>query len=359
MIVYFSVLIIICLICLLDNKGNSMRPLIISVVLLYLMITLQDGWGGDSEFYSRASDFYSSEQFSFSDLADLEERHGEVGFKYAMTIIPSYRTVQFFFSTFLCLAIYILLYNFVPRKYWALFFIFIFIDRYALMGCISSLPRNGFAASIFLIGTYFIYKRQRIIYLSLIVFAGFFHKSAWIFLPFFLAPMRYVKIEPVACVAGLIFLALISAIIPESWSNLVGAFLASSDYMESYSHYLDDNKAHFDFTLLVPFVIFWGYVIFNAIKVKGYETKEYLFIFLALFTVIFRLLPGMGLSDRFYFYLDYTFFAGMLVIIDKTKNTSTRFLIIASLLFVYGRWFLDYAGTLHFALHWMKYNPIF
>lgn len=366
MLVYFSVLIIICLICLFDNKGDGKRPLLISVGLIYLMITLQEGWGGDSEFYISVSDLYYGWGYSLDDLMNMDEseRHGELGYKIMFTILPSYRIITFICAAVLCFAVYVLVYNFIPRKYWYLFFILMFINKYMLMGDISALPRNGLAASIFLLAVYFLSRNKKIPYLVLVLFGALFHKSILVFLPFVFVPKRPLKIHPLAGVLVLLLVAAFSAVAPGSWGEIISTFLSGSDYLDAYSHYLDENAAHFDLTLLVPFIIFWGGVLFYSTSKGGQDDKNYFFLNFAIFTIAFRLLPGIGMSDRLFFYMDYCMFAGLLIACDKFKPQKGEYfsfgtIVIISILFVYGRWFLEFSRTPHFIQHWMQYNPIF
>ena len=367
MIVYFSVLILICLICYFDKKGDGKRPLIISILLIYLMITLQEGWGGDTGYYAAASEWYSGSGYSIKELNEGYDgdRHGELGYKIMFTHLPSYRVITFICAGVLCLSVYILLHNFVPRKYWFLFFIFMFIDRYMLMGDISALPRNGLAAALFLIALFFLSKKKKLIYLAIIIFAAFFHKSILVFIPLVFVPSHPLKIQPAIGLLSMGLLAIFSAIAPKSWSMIVSTILSESSYLDTYSHYVDESDAHYDLTLLVPFIIFWGYVLLSMLQQKGLNERDSFFLNVAFLTIVFRLLPGLGLSDRLFFYMDYCLFAGMLIAIDKYKIPKGKIIsdnvliIIISLVFVYGRWFLEYSRTPHFVQAWSTYTPIF
>lgn len=323
------------------------------------MITLQEGWGGDTKYYINASEYFYNEGLSYSELQD-NDLHGEIGYKMVFTLMPSYMLFQFIFAFFLCGAIFIVLYKFVPRKYWPLFFVFLFIDKHLLMGDIATLARNGTAVFLFLFAVYFLAKGKRPIYVLIILFASFFHKSALFLLPCVLIPSKSIKIDPAGGAITFVFLAVVSAIVPDTWSNLIGSFLSLSDTLDTYSHYIEDESAHYDLTLVLPFVIYWGYIILSNHQRKiVLSSEESLFLNFALITVIFRLLPGFGLSDRLYFYLNYCFFIGMCILFAKMKQSDERIVLICSLLFVFGRWFIMFSHSPHFIQNWMEYNPIF
>ena len=227
------------------------------------------------------------------------------------------------------------------------------------MGDISALPRNGLAVSLFIMAVYFLSKRKKIPFLIIIVVAAFFHKSVLVFVPFVFIPPRQFKINPTVGVLILLLVAIFSVLTPETWSNIIVSFLNESDYLGAYSHYLDEHAAHFDLSLLIPFIVFWGAILLNTSRINNLDGKDYLFINLALAVILFKLLPGIGMSDRLFFYMDYLMFTGILISIDKIKSSPLNLIVIGSLLLIYGRWFIMFSNTQHFIEHWLIYNPIF
>ncbi len=79
-------------------------------------------------------------------------------------------------------------------------------------------------------------------------------------------------------------------------------------------------------------------------------------MYMALIQIAFSFLPSVGLSGRFYYYINYGFFAGMMVLLEKEKKEAFRLIIILSLIVVFGKQFLTFSRTPYFAEHWLHYH---
>ena len=355
MIVYFSVLAFIILICFLnDDKGNGKLPLGISILAIYLMISFQAGWGGDWEAYNNSFDYYHG--MSLKEILSEGRRQNEIGYKLAFSIIPSYTMLKFIFSAWYCFALYVLFYNFMPRKWWSLAFFFLFINRPLLMGGLCAVARTGFAAASFIIGMYFLAKGQRRYFIVILLIASMFHTSALLLLPLLLVPSKSIKIDAFAGVIIFAAIFLLFLIIPSVWTNFVESLIIGSDTFNEYEFYLDADNGERQLSMLLPFTFLWVYELFVYSKKANYSKNDYLMMNMALIQIIFSFLPSVGLSNRFYYYLNYVFFAGMMVLLDKVENETAKRITIISLILVFGKQFLTFYRTTYFAEHWLYYH---
>ena len=87
MFVYFSVMFLCCiLLYVMRNNDKKVTPLAVAFGTIWLMVSLQYGWGGDHESYS-----FIYSQLKGSDFSSVfsEEIYGESGFKLLMWMMPS------------------------------------------------------------------------------------------------------------------------------------------------------------------------------------------------------------------------------------------------------------------------------
>ena len=357
MIVYFSVLFLILIACYLDKSEKGRFSLVFSLILICLMISLQRGWGGDGNTYYSYFNYYHDEYSSWKDLFE-DTRHGEIGFKIVYFLLPTFEATQFLFSTYYCIALFLLFDNFIPRKFWTLYFIFLFTNRPMLMGSLCAIARTGMAVSSFIIGIYLLSKRKRLWYVLILLFASLFHKSSLLFLPFVLIPPRPMKLNVQFVTIALVLLAIVSVVIPSAWSSIVENFLSVNYTLDGYMNYIDKNEAHYSLNLKIPFFVFWGYSIVKSASLTIIEKKQdYIVLKFAFITIILHLLPALGLSGRLYYFLDYAFFSGMMLVLYKIKDKTERSLILISLLFIFGREFFLFWSTPYFHDYWMVYHP--
>ena len=352
--VYFSVLFFIILICLLSNgKGDGKWPLGISILAIYLMISFQAGWGGDWDNYNKAFDHFQG--MSFNELLE-DEWHGEIGYKVSFAFLPSYESVKFVFSAWYCLGLFVLFYHFIPRRWWPLGFFFLFINRPLLMGGISAIARTGFAVASFIIGLYFLSKDKKWIYLLILIIASLFHTSALFFIPIVLIPTKSVKINGWIGVSIFFGIFLLFLIVPSIWVEFVESLVSSLDVFDEYDLYFEEGVKERSFSLLLPFTFFWIYELFVYSRNTTYSPSDYLVMKVALVQIAFSFLPEVGLAARFYYYLNYGFFAAMMVLLEKEKQQSIRWLLIASLIIVFGKSFMTFYWTPYFADYWLHYH---
>lgn len=356
MIVYISVFLFIVLVCFLsNNKGDGKIPLFICISAIYLMISLQSGWGGDWEAYNTLFDHYHG--MSIHDVL-VDGSRWEPGFKVVFSILPSYDIMKFIFSAWYCFALYVFFFHFIPRKWWAFGFLFLFFNRPLLMGGLVAIARTGFAVSSFLVGLYFLANDKKWIYVLLLIVSSLFHRSALFFLLFVFIPLKKNTLNPLAGLAILFGVLIVSFAVPSAWFNMVDLVISGVDTFAEYEEALEEGFQTRRFGLLLLFLFFWAYELLTHTRKTIYTKNNYLVMYIGLIQILFSLLPEVGLASRFYFYFNYAFFAGMIVILDHEKNTVMRLAVITTLVFHYGKSFLTFYHTPFFAEHWMNYYPI-
>lgn len=354
--VYISVFLFIVLVCFLsNNKGDGKTPLVICISAIYLMISLQSGWGGDWEAYNNLFDHYHG--VSVRD-ALVDDSRWEPGFKVAFSIMPSYDIMKFVFSALYCFALYVFFSHFIPRKWWAFGFLFLFFNRPLLMGGVAAIARIGVAVSSFLVGLYFLTKDKKWVYIVLLIIGSLFHRSALFFLPFVFIPLKRSSFNPLTGLAVLFGVLIVSIVVPSAWFNMVESVIGGMDTFAEYEESLEWGGRTRTFGLLLLFLFFWAYVLFTHTRKTIYNKNNYLVFYIGLIQIVFSLLPEVGLAGRIYFYLNYAFFAGMIVILDNEKDSFMRLAVIATLIYHYGKSFMVFYHSPFFAEHWMHYYPI-
>lgn len=360
MIVYLSVMLVCCiLLYAMRNDSNKKKPLAIVFGIIWLMLALQEGWGGDYQGY--VYHFNEIKPLSFKDVL-VDDSHGEVGYKILLWIMPNFHTWFVVTIGIWCFALAFFFYHFVPQKWWFLAILFVFFDRAILMGMVSSFSRMAIA-NTFLFFVFYLVSKEKNKWLSaLLIFGGsFFHRSVLIMAPFiFLSPKR-IKLSSSTLIGIFVGLVLLTGLTPSTWTNFVDTIISSLDTFSEYNIYLEDKQqAGFrGLSLLVFF--YWIYLLVHYAKNNKYEGYEYFMMKLALVRIAFDLLPAIGLSTRFFYYIDIYFFAGMMCVMNRLPQKDPhRWGIAITLLMMF--WYMgyhQYAATEFFKLRWGTYNFFF
>lgn len=359
MSVYLTVLFICCIILFATrNNNNKVAPLAISFGLIWAMVSLQRGWGGDFGFYFFNFEYQKGQ--SFHDLL-VDDEHGEIGYKLFMSVMPSFQIGFAAAMAIWCFSVAFFFYHFVPQKWWFFAILFVFFDRPILMGMISSFPRMAIANSFLVFAIYLFKIKERRWGLLLLVPAFFFHKSVLFLLILFLLPTKPLKGKSMALVFLVLLFVIAVMFMPSLWVNLGQSLIEGVDAISNYSSYFDDAQTFERRGLSLLVLGYWVYLLVKFGMEDGLSKTEYLLIMCALVRIAFNMLPDLGMSVRFYYFIDLYFFAGMACIIDRLpKNDPNRWGVALTLLFVF--WFLGfqkYTSTPHFIEHWATYNFIF
>lgn len=359
MLVYFSVMFLCCIIMyVMRNNKNKVKPLAISFGLIWLMIALQDGWGGDLESYRLIF-----EQLNGSPFQDAfsEDVYGEVGFKILMWFMPSIHAALMLSIGVWCFAVAFFFYHFVPQKWWFFAIIFVFIDRPILMGMTASILRMSLANSFLIFAVFFMLKKERIRAALLILLGAFFHTSVLFFLPLIFVGHSQNKIKTPVLMGIFAAIAIVSMLFPSSWTDLVESLIRGADSLNKYEVYLEDQSALEFKGLSLIILFYWVYLLADISNRKNLEGYEYLMIYFALIRIAFDLLPAVGMSVRFFYYIDLYFFAGMACVLNRSpRNDAHKMgLILTLIIMFYYIGFHQFLSTSFYREHWATYNLYF
>ena len=340
------------------NNNKKILPLAIVFTLIWTMMALQEGWGGD--YYSYVELFDLIQGQSVKDLLS-DTSHGELGYKIVMSFMPNPHTGFIIGIGVWCFACAFFFYHFVPQKWWFFAIFFVFFDKSILMGMTASYMRMAIANSLLIFAFYNVYKGNRWMPFVLIFIGFFFHKSVIIMLPMLFLPTRKSNLRVPVWLGIIVAIFLFSIIAPSLWINFTERILMSSDQFENYAFYIDHKATNEIKGITLIVVFYWVYLLSQLVGKDNLKKEEYLMLYLALIRIIFDMLPGVGMSVRFFYFIDLYFFAGMMVIFNHLpKGNPNRIVLAITLLLMFGYvGFYSYSKTPFFAEHWATYNFIF
>lgn len=296
MIPYFLLLLYIIFICVIikDNK----KCLFFCLIPFFLFMATQLGWTPDYEPY--VAEFDIAHQ-------DWRLSHSFLNFEFLFallnTVLPSYRLLLFAQFGLFSIALYILFYYYIPRKFWIFAFLLYWVD-YNMMLMTVSAVRSCFALSLFIIAFHLRNKSQLLIPYVLLLLSVFIHKSSIIVLLLFLTCEFRGKITTIlfsSFVGAIIVLILIN---PDIFNYYLSDLLESSDRFASYNAYTEAKTlslgAYLNRLLRMMCAVF-----LLTVFIKKKVDKDYcIYISMVLSIVLFSLLsmPNVGAVTRFCVY---------------------------------------------------------
>lgn len=146
-----------------------------SFIPLFLFLALREDYGVDEDGYHA---FFDGVHV-FGNIFTVNE-HMEPGYAILNKIMPTYQSLIAFISFINCWALSFLIYRFVPAKYSWLTILLLFLTPSTTIFFMISGIRNGLAASILILSTYFLLgeKRKLMLYVLLGIVATSIHTSA-------------------------------------------------------------------------------------------------------------------------------------------------------------------------------------
>lgn len=359
MFVYLSIMLLCCILLYVMRKDKKKaRPLAIVFGLIWIVIALQDGWGGDHDNYVMYYDQLSG--LNFLDLF-TDDNHGEIGYKILAWSMPSEHAGLMLGMAIWCFSFAFLFYHFIPQRWWFFAILFVFLDRSILMGAIASYFRMAIATSLLVFAVFLTLRNKKIIAIGLIIIGAFFHKSVLFLLPLVFVWKRYNRVSTIVMIGIFAMITIISMLFPSTWISFVENIVMGIDAFESYSIYFEDNTDNGVKGLVLIVLFYWIYLLSIKSSEKGFEKIEYMVMYYALIRIAFDLLPAVGLSTRFFYFIDIYFFAGMMVLMNRLpKNDINKLGIAITLILIF--WYTGfrvYSNSEFYQLHWATYNPIF
>lgn len=360
MIVYLSVMLLCCIIFYAtQNNKNKVTPIAVVFGMIWLMLALQEGWGGDYDSYEMYFDQLQGQ--SYKNLL-VDDSHGEIGYKILMSFMPSVHTGFVICMAIWCFAMGFFFYHFVPQKmcFWAI--LFIFFDRAILMGMVASYPRMAIANAFLIFAVFCAYKDKRLLSVGLVILGSFFHRSVLFMLPLFLIKGKENKLSLPLVFGAFVAIDILTMISPQSWFSLVeGVIMGVDAFQEAYAIHFEEQAAVGVKGLILIVLFYWIYWLAKSTYKGDLKKNDYLMLYYALVRIAFDMLPSVGISTRFFYYIDIYFFAGMMCAIKNlpSQNYHKYGLILTLLLYFGYLGYWAYSKTPFFQLHWANYNFIF
>ncbi len=297
MIPYLLLLFYITIICLLRLK-NKRTNLLLCLIPFFVFMATQQGWTPDYEdyekYYEEAQNFWQVSYFAL-----------KFEFLYAWLehIMPSYRMLIVTQMALYTIALYILFYYHIPRKYWIVSFILFWLDYNMLLMSVSAI-RSSIVASLFIIA-YHIKTRGYIIPpIILVVISIFFHRSALLLLPFIIIPKHLNKSVFNVIISFAIIIAILTFIIPSSFNQVLNNFLNDNEELSSYTYYTaaqTHSIGNFIVQLLSTACAF--FVISVAVKNRDKTPCYDDFVFICtIFMIVLKIIPDLGMTTRLFNY---------------------------------------------------------
>lgn len=339
------------------NERNKVTPLAVSFGLIWLMISLQQGWGGDFEYYFQHYDMIHG--MSFRDILE-DDTHGEVGYKLFMSIMPTFQIGFAIAMAIWCFSVAFFFYHFVPQKWWFFAILFVFWDRPIMMGMISSFARMAIANSLLIFALYLVKVKNKLLGLLLLAPAFYFHKSVLFLLVLFFLPDKPIRGLSKGLVVALLLMVLMSWAAPSVFVDFTQNLISDVESLSDYSSYFEYAQSFQMRGLSLIVIGYWIFLLINRGLKEGYTNLDYLLFYCAIVRVVFNMLPDLGMSVRFYYFIDLYFFAGMMCLMDSfPKGSSHRYGLALTLILMF--WFMGYHKFLSdpfFLEHWNFYNFI-
>lgn len=330
------------------NEKSYRIKLIISLLAITLMESLRVGWGPD--YYNYENSFISG---NF-----LLDGKGEIGFRLLQSIMPSYRMLLVVAALWYSVGLYILFTDYVPTKYWRLAFILLFLAPTAILGNMTGL-RTGIALVFLILAIRSLDNGRRLLFIVYIIAGSLFHFSLIVFMLLFFVPKGISRTKKSIVFVAFIILALLSAIVPQVWLQLVNELINYVDPFEKYSYYMEDFELSSGRRGLSYVLLFYLlYEVLLCLEKTDLTKSHYLLVRLSLLWFFLSCSPAIGLSARFYYYLDVIFICAMIIVLSHRKNSISRILIIAALLLYYGLQHYIFYHSSIFNEFWREYHSI-
>ncbi|HRZ96414.1 MAG TPA: EpsG family protein [Paludibacter sp.] len=277
MAVYWTIAILTVLINLypLKKQRDYTVRLIVSLIPLFLYGAFRVDFGLD---YKEYENFYNGVKV----LGREADESFEIGYYYLNLTLSSFRSLLVFQTVLLCTAYYFLFKWYIPAKWAWLGFILLFLNGPQTIFFMLSGIRNGIAISIFILSSYFIYKRKIIPFTILIFIAYFFHQSVVLFAPAAYLIVNYISFNKKTLYIWLfimLFFSIASNTIDLDYINLL-----VEQYFDRYNIYIENAMEEGQgagllikiFSFIATFLLLLNvkYIKYEVMNIKNYNNKK-------------------------------------------------------------------------------------
>lgn len=220
------------------TDGEWRWKLFITFLPLFLFAALRVDFGNDYSSYEMFfNEAHLTEHFEYD-----ENLRAEIGYQLLCYIMPSYRSVLVLNAFILCLALAVFIHRNIPRKYFWLAVLLIFLNpEKNIYGNLVGI-RNGLVVTGFMLGSVFIQRRKIISFAILTALLSTFHTAALLFMPLAYLVGRNTVISKKEM---MVWAAVIALLLSFSVTGLID--LASpviSEYFDRYETYIEEMTPH-------------------------------------------------------------------------------------------------------------------
>lgn len=296
--------------------------LFVTFLPLFLFAALRVNFGNDYDNYEMFFNEFHQNSFIFDDTS-----RSEIGYQFLCYIMPSFRSMLVLNAFMLCLALAVFIDKNVPRAYFWLAIVLIFLNpEKNIYGNLVGM-RNGFVVTGFLLGFVLIQKRKLIAFIILTFALSTIHTAALLFLPLAYVVGRN-KVFSERELAIWIFV--IVALLASSASGLINlATPIVESYFDRYEYYLEMTTGHRGFLLTLSSIVLFALIIILVMDNRKVLTQEQNSLCrLGLVYVCSSFLGSLAIRANYFFDL---FFIGTVISLfsmKKKKNSAISWTLI-------------------------------
>lgn len=238
------------------NYGKKSNGLKWSFVLITVYLGLRYMYGSDYPAYLDLFQQYNSDSFHIWDIKKMldSDIYGEVGWQIINKLFKpfGYFGLNIALAVFENIIIYELVKKYVPpRWYWLAIVVYMLNTRLFLIGA-CSMERQWLAVCVVILATKYIEGRKIIPYVTLVLLAGTFHRSAFLMLPFyFLCFVKNLHLKVFHLTLFVVLLFIWNSIVPLLMNPLMNDIIATDENVFSdYSRYADRDAVNEQITII-------------------------------------------------------------------------------------------------------------
>lgn len=345
MLEYFILTIYVLLISLIKFKNRKLQ-LFLCFFPFFLFIATRIGWTAD--YYNYENMFLEQHFWSWRDYLSLSNDKFEPGFFLLIKSLPSYRALLIFTSLFYTLAIFLVFYKYIPRKYYFLAFILWFYNSTFFESFAA--VRSSIVIAFFIFSFHYKLNGKFIISILLILISGFFHRSGFSLFPLILIPIEFIKKHFILTSLSLIIIFGLIILSPDVIINTIVNYLSDSEF-SSYTIYIESTTTGLGYIIFISFRVLFVIYILWLVK-KEVIVGQYLWLVIIIFfSYIIASIPDIQIGYRFNVYLNPLIIVLQIYILSTDKSILSKLYIVLIL-------FLMFYGFSFFSEH-PNYIPYF
>ena len=315
--IYIPLALYIFLVSFFFQKKKNLLFILVFVPLLLFFGTRVD-FGVDYETYLQRFELQHDWDFDQYKSYAMGGKF-EPGFWWLIKVFPNFNSLVFFLAMLILVPLAILIYEFIPPKYYPLAFLLYLINPRNFESFIAM--RSGVVVGLLLIAILLKYRGYKKISIAVALFSGLFHMSGYFLVPFFLISDRILK-KNFSFFSILISIFIVLALISTTfYGELLNRITESIDELSDYKGHVYDTDYGLGFYIYSLFRVAFVVYILSLLK-KGTIEEGYVWIaWMTIFGYFFNMVQGFEMTYRYayYFYLISIPFKCYVLRVDKTS----------------------------------------